>query len=268
MTSCSLYWTAVVYKGKNLSLWERNWHVTDRSPAGIGCGFWGLWGWWTVATDLPLKGGRQDSLKQGKDTAIVALVTSYFMLISSKCLFSFFFPLCCLLLKANLASSSSSKEWFSGIEMASLLSKKPCKEVKTTGILLLKENLDVQDKKRATVHVTFLAFPLFWLLRQMRVWVYCFTYLFVCLCCSMYSSCSFWTLPLRLLLLRYLAILDQISPDSQLLSKHQWISGSSLIEHICSSAKPVLKTCENFLWTESTQEVFLPGGKNSCSANK
>lgn len=71
--------------------------------------------------------------------------------------------------------------------MASLLSKKPCKEVKTAEILL-KENLDAQDKKRSTVRVTFLAFPLFWLLRQMHVWVYCFTYLFVCLCCSMYSS--------------------------------------------------------------------------------
>jgi len=82
----------------------------------------------------------------------------------------------------------------------------------------------------------------------MQAWAYGFTYLFVCAVTCIRAAISYLCLFGCTSCLVCLAILDQISPDTELLSEHQLISGIPLIsECIDSLAKPVFSICEHFL---------------------
>lgn len=100
-----------------------------------------------------------------------------------------------------------------------LLTEKPCREVKTTEILF-EEKLYGQDQKRAAVY----HFPVFSFIlvvvatgASVGVWLH----LFVCAVTHIQAAISYLCLFGCTCYLVYLAILDQISPDTELLSKHQ-----------------------------------------------
>lgn len=138
------------------------------------------------------------------------------------------FVLCAI--KAYLASSSPCERWLSGGEITSLLTKKPCREVKTAGILFLwREAVWPRPKESGSVSLPCVFFYFGGVCnrckRQCMVSPICLSVLIIHIRAAISYLCLFGCT----CYLVCLAILDQVSPDTELLSEHQVISGSPLI---------------------------------------